>query len=187
MRTTKKGMVLVVSMILAISLTACGGTTDNQKQPDTAKKENISNEKEKKSSDKEADSQKEVEYFGKIKGLVGNEIEVDLAKNKAFDQAQQEAEEKGGDAGDGQMAATITSEASEGVAPVGSGTEGKADKMELDYTGEIKSFIIPAGAQILGLGGVEASMSDVKEGSVVFITTEGTPEAPVIVSIQILE
>lgn len=173
MKTVKRGMVLLMGMVVVMSFAACGSKKVDKNNTD------------KKTQQESAD--KETEYFGKVKGMVGNEIEVEIAKNKEFDAAQQEAKEKNKDESEAPTVASSTTEASEGVKPASEPETGKTKKMELDYTGESKSFTLPAGLQIMGLGGVKADMKDIKEGSVLFITTSGSPEAPVIISIQILE
>ncbi len=136
--------------------------------------------------------------FGKVKSIVGNEIELELA-NPPFEMG---APGEGGAAGADvkQRAVTITegddggvqvSEAEAGEVPKGAvrdeqsatyavTTEGgqvhivggeDGEKMELEYTGESKSVIIPAGVSITSMVG-EATIDAVKKGSVLMLMVD---------------
>ena len=162
-----------------------------------------------------------VPIFGKVKRIVGNEIELELAK-PPFDIAAPGTgaakETEGGGTPDsyvksetrifteGDNGAVImdeeakdSSDASEqsdeksmtyfatgqdGQVHVFGGEDG--EKMELDYTGESKSILIPAGVDIVSLAG-EATIDAVKKGSVLMLMVDESSGTPMATSLTIME
>ncbi len=140
----------------------------------------------------DADVQSFTSVFGKVKSIVGNEIELELAK-PPFDLGAPEGEE-GGEAVAAAAAApaksvTVTSEESDintesadsespkmmfesadGSVVVVSESDDGTSKLELEYTGESKSITIPAGISIMNmLTGKSARLEDIKKGSVLML------------------
>ncbi|MGI6153258.1 MAG: hypothetical protein ACOYJB_05395 [Christensenellaceae bacterium] len=138
-----------------------------------------------------------VSLFGKVKSIVGNEIELELAE-PPFDMG-----EAGGDGAvggsfaispsmqfeahsDDSRASVSTGEepadadTTSGTVVAIAGEDGQIqviggdgeNKMELEYTGESKSVIIPAGTEILNLLGGEGTLDNIKKGSVLMVGVE---------------
>ncbi len=61
------------------------------------------------------------------------------------------------------------------------------EKMELEYTGESKSVIIPAGVDIVNLIGGEATLDAIKKGSVLMLTVDDSSGTPTASSAMIME
>lgn len=151
-------------------------------------------------------------YFGKVKSIVGNEIEIELAKPPF------EAPEGGGEGGEGSGGAFVEHSVTihkddEGIAEVRDGDTGaqidaagavfavdggdgnvqyfggvgEGEKMELEYTGETKSFTVPAGADIVSMIGGEAKLDAIKKGSVVMVTAPKDEANGTVSSIMIME
>lgn len=140
-------------------------------------------------------------YFGKVKKIVGNEVEIEIAKSEEMDwEGDVSSETDSGDDmnGDGvveEIAGTMTSEATmavDGEVPeVGTGMnmdEISNNKLELEYTGETKTITIPAGANVFSLKSMsESKVSAIKTGAVIRLFATGTEETPVVFDVQIVE
>ena len=127
--------------------------------------------------DGESFTQNQVVYFGKVKTVVGNEIELELAKEPFSEDDEEPKSEE--EAGGSMAAATLT--------PSSTATSiENLPKMELEYTGETKSMTLPAGVSIMNKG-VEGDLSAIKEGSVVMIIASENGEDPIISSVNIWE
>lgn len=146
----KKLFILFTAAVLALCFVGCGGQTGSTSQPET-----------------ESQSTPVVTtyYFGKISAVAGNEIEMNLAKEPEMpDQPQTEQKDE-----DGMMAAvTMTPSMEAGTGEGG----GAANRVEVEYTGEIKTFIIPAGLPIKDAMGNEKQLSDIKNGSIMNILVD---------------
>ena len=171
----KKGLILAITIILAMSIFAgCSKNNEQPNIPDTSSSsgnsENIDNDN--------IDFIESKGYFGKIKGIVGNEIEIDIGELVVPE--SEENDEALGDLGTmGQMIA-VPQEGTEGSGSIDPSIS--APKLDLTYTGESKSFIIPAGASIYKFAS-EETLSALKVGSVVSISVEGKNETVVRVEI----
>lgn len=132
--------------------------------------------------------------FGKVKSVVGNEIELEIAE-PPFDLDAESVEgsgdsqiqtkefiyefEEGEEPPEGVNGLDVTGEASSGVIIAVSGEDGEmkviggedGEKMDLKYTGESKSVIIPTGIKIMNLIG-SGTLEDIKKGSVLMITVD---------------
>ncbi|MDL2236901.1 hypothetical protein LJC56_03595 [Christensenellaceae bacterium OttesenSCG-928-K19] len=159
--------------------------------------------------------------FGKVKSIVGNEIELELAK-PPFDMGKP-VEGIEGDAGSSTFSAStsqsimiqgseediangdasVTNESgaladTSGMAIVAEdengnvqyfgGGMGEGQELELEYTGETKSILVPAGAEILSLIGTEGTLDSIKKGSVLMLTVDDmTKERATADSVMIWE
>lgn len=143
--------------------------------------------------------------YGKVKSIVGNEIELEVAKPpfadiQGGDQHSGDSMQAAGaisfsveaadggaqvfeatDVGDATgeaapVSGTISSEDSAQTIVAVEGADGKMqviggggeDGMELEYTGETKNVIIPAGAEIMNVKG-EGTLESIKKGSVLML------------------
>ncbi|MEG0239078.1 hypothetical protein [Anaerorhabdus sp.] len=143
--------------ILMATLLITGCTTQGNK---TESKENAMEET----------PQYEVMY-GKIKTMTGNEIVIDLAKDPFVDES---VIDENPEAQEGEVIAATTLEASTTMsdAAASDAKENEA-KMELEYTGESISLIVPTGVEIFDfIKGGELKLTDMKEGSVITITKD---------------
>lgn len=149
--------------------------------------------------------------FGKVKSIVGNEIELEVAKPPFGDMgAESGAAEGAAAAGAGGVTTqTFTMEAPEGVGEDSSGEASESTggiayvdengnvtefggpngkKMELEYTGETMNITVPAGVEILSLLGGEGKLDSIKKGSVLMLMVKDAKENPATASnITIME
>ncbi len=124
-----------------------------------------------------------VEYFGKVKSILGNEIELEIANGDAIGIGDEEEEEDNSE--ESTPAAGLT-EAMTGENKEFVSGDANKKKMELEYTGEIENITIPGGVTVIDLiTGKDGKISDIKDGSVVIVYTE--PTAGTISKIEILE
>ncbi|MEG1407948.1 MAG: hypothetical protein RSD23_08815 [Ruthenibacterium sp.] len=144
----KKLLTWILAGALALSLTACTKETSAQTN-----------------SEPKAES---ASYFGKITSVAGNEIEINLAKEPEMPQQSEAPQEEG----DTTAAATMTP----AFVTDATGGAGAAQRVEVEYTGEMKSFVIPAGMPLKDAQGNEKQLSDIKKGSImnVFADEKGT-------------
>ncbi|MEG1932706.1 MAG: hypothetical protein RR075_06315 [Pygmaiobacter sp.] len=146
----KKLFALLMAGVLSLALTACGGTFENSSSiPD--------------SGDAILNS---TAYFGKISSVAGNEIELNLAKEPELPPQSESAPADDAD----EMAAAIMTPA----VSTEEGSKGAATRVEVEYTGELKEFVIPAGMPILDALGNEKQLSDIKKGSIMNIFVDDT-------------
>lgn len=155
--------------LLAIVLVLTGCSTAPKEE-----KENIKNN--------EKQEQQLTIYFGKVASAMGNEINFDIAKNPYIDEdAQTDV-----DQGDGQVIAAVEMTA---AAPAGESADAMQEnenKLELEYTGEVKSLTLPTGVKIIdSKSGEEVPMAEIKEGTVLSITFDEASQS--IIEILILE
>lgn len=150
MRNLKTWIALLLVVVFAMGFTACGTDgTDNHKNP-SGQSEN---------GDQGAFSSSDDAVYGKITEITGNEIKVAIAKKPAEN-------EKGKDDLKGEVISP-----SENDLPMigGESTEDPVDNLE--FTGETKTFAIPAGVKISSMG-QEISLSSLKKGDIISIVTD---------------
>lgn len=150
MRNLKTWIALLLVVVFAMGFTACGTEgTDNHKNP-SGQSEN---------GDQGAFSSSDDAVYGKITEITGNEIKVAIAKKSAEN-------EKGKDDLKGEVISP-----SENDLPMigGESTEDPVDNLE--FTGETKTFAIPAGVKISSMG-QEISLSSLKKGDIISIVTD---------------
>ena len=132
-------------------MTACGKVkSEDSSNKDTNGKNNEMNNEE--------------VFFGKISAIMGNEFEVSIA-NDPFEGVEETVGETDDEEG---AQASMSTPASDGVAPEGE-DYGAEDRIELEYTGETKTFTIPAGVEICKSNGEEVKLPSVKKGEVISI------------------
>jgi len=129
--------------------------------------------------------------FGKVKNIVGNEIELELGK-PPFDLGEGDGADGAGGAaavsvsqavsvssgsedgvdsseGDGGESAPYISYAgADGNVTVVDGSGGEGG-MDLEYTGESQNIIVPTGSSIKNMAG-DAKLENIKKGSVLMVT-----------------
>lgn len=131
--------------------------------------------------------------YGKVKKVIGNEIELSLAMNP-YDELEDGE-------GDSEMSDSFAPEMADSIQLLPDADPelveqfGEPDTiisptagMELEYTGEEESYIIPTGVNIMNYKTFsEGSMNDIKEGSVICLTVSETNNNQTIHMIDILE
>lgn len=181
----KKILVTTMCIIMAIAIVACSGNSNK-----------VQNNNKTEVAGGNIDINKTT-YFGKVKNIVGNEIELELAEN----QDNPESEEGSGkvessdELGPGVSVEDFVSDMSGGGDEGGNvdggsynGEESDVPKLELKYTGESKNITIQAGVTIFDLRtGDESKMSAIKKGSVIRIYATGTSDSPIVSLIEIVE
>ena len=185
----KKIVMTTVSAMVLVGLVGCGFNIPTDKE--TPKQEVAGEGTTVSSGENEtADFQNVTQVYGKVKSIIGNEIEVSLAKNP-FELSEEELEALEGGMEIGQ-AVTVT----DSIAAMPSDGEGgnfslligEQEPLELEYTGETKSFTIPTGTTILNyLTGGEGSINDIKEGSVIAIAMDGEEDNQKVFAVDIME
>ncbi len=165
----KKAILMILAAACATALFGCAANSDvaMTKQQEAAQPENT--------------------YTGRVFRLVGNEMELELGSTK---------QEEGGMTADGSAGEESVEFATEDAALyAGEAGESGGDfdffgenrsAPELVYSGEKKSLVIPAGAEILDATGQKAMLSSVKKGSVLMIGTSGTGEHETVVSVAVM-
>lgn len=127
------------------------------------------------------------QYFGRVKNVTGNEIEVELAGYDEFLEAEEEYinelnKEEGGKA---QMTDTTAPISSDDAAAIDNNSVGG---VELEFTGETKSFTIPAGSKVVSLiTQKEAPVTDVKKGSILIINAKDNADSSTASVVSILQ
>ena len=181
----KKIVMTTVSTMVLVGLVGCGSNIPTDKETVISPGDNET-----------ADFQNVTQVYGKVKSIIGNEIEVSLAKNP-FELSEEELEALEGEIElEGGMeigqAVTVT----DSIAAMPSDVEGgnfslligEQEPLELEYTGETKSFTIPTGTTILNyLTGGEGSINDIKEGSVIAIAMDGEEDNQKVFAVDIME
>lgn len=169
--------VLVLALCAVVIMTTVGCSEKNNKPESKEPNKIESNE----------NTQKSI-YFGKVKSIVGNEIELEIAENQEGNN-NGENKEKGSvdELGPGASRDDVASDGgggagekpAEGNGGNGSNTplEDNKEKLELKYTGETKKIIIQSGGIILDLrSGNEAKVSSIKAGSVIRVYVASSDE-----------
>ncbi|MEG1745093.1 MAG: hypothetical protein RR215_05850 [Ruthenibacterium sp.] len=142
----KKLLILILAGALALSLAACGGSTADNAVSAPAE---------------DAAKEGSTSYFGKISSVAGNEIEINLAKEPEMPEQTESAPQEKGET---VAAATMTP-----ATTTGQTDGGAANRVEVEYTGEMKAFVLPAGMSIQDAVGNEKQLSDIKKGSIMNI------------------
>lgn len=202
----KKCLALGLSVLAIMAMMGCSSndTPANSSQDNNISKGNNSQEESKENEDSE-----ERTYLGKVKKIVGNEIEIELAKDQdvsgdgsKLPGGVQFQESIGGDSGsipedskslpEGSGEAisqdSISIDSSEGGEIFQLGDPGDNEKLELEYTGETIKITIPTGANIFDMrSGSDSKLSAIKTNSIIKVFAKGTEEAPIVQSVDIVE
>lgn len=202
----KKCLALGLSVLAIMAMVGCSSndTPANSSKDNNISKENNSQEESNKNEDSD-----ERTYLGKVKKIVGNEIEIELAKDQEVSgngsklpEGVQFQESIGGDSGsipEGSQSLTggsgevisqdsISIDSSEEGEVFQLGDPGDNEKLELEYTGETIKITIPTGANIFDMrSGSDSKLSAIKTNSIIKVFAKGTEEAPIVQSVDIVE
>lgn len=173
----KKVLLLGLVLSMAIGVTACTKASGTVSEGSSTSIE-----------------QEEQQYiYGKVKSIVGNEIEFELAKDPQIDMigegVEEETTEK--DKGNGQVAATMTQAAmsSDENKKVNVGNIDKNQPLiELEFTQEEKTITIPTGIDINVLSqSTDKGLSAIKEGTYLRIgVDDNKAENPSILYVDVI-
>ncbi|MEG2291255.1 MAG: hypothetical protein RSC24_14870 [Clostridium sp.] len=168
----KKFLVIALSALMITTVMGCSSKSgETNGTPENAVEENVNMDK--------------IAHFGKVKSILGNELELEIASMEALGIMDEGDEEKDRGEESAAMAMTPATESSTENTEVVSGDANK-EKMELEYTGDIENLKIPGGVTIMNLTtGKNSQISDIKDGSVIIIYTDSTSDS--ISKIEILE
>lgn len=188
----KKTLLLGLVISLALGATACSsqGKEEEKDKSSIKNQQNIDN---KKDEDKKGSTKKEEKFiYGKVKSIVGNEIEFELAKDPNAQIEGKDKEDKKDETKDA-IQAVETTPAMQGTKPEDAKVSvGKIDKneplVELEFTGDIKTITIPTGAKINILSGRNGEgLSAIKEGTYLQISVDDEKVAnPNILSVNVI-
>lgn len=150
MRNLKTWIALLLVVVFAMGFTACGTEgTDNHKNP-SGQSEN---------GDQGAFSSSDDAVYGKITEITGNEIKIAIAKKPAENEKDRD-----------DLKGEVISPSENDLPMIGG--EVTEDPMDnLEFTGETKTFAIPAGVKISSMG-QEISLSSLKKGDIISIVTD---------------
>ena len=181
----KKRIVAALALTLTFALAACSG--GQGKAPDGA--ESFPPMQTEPSSGSTENSASIKSYMGQVSDKVGNDIalslgEIVLDSSEGSDEVayvdengNQEIRPKDDDAFAGENAMTIVvpmpEDAGEGEAE-GSTEDAPAERLPIEFTGEVRDFTIPAGAKITNATGKEVSLDTVAKGSLVQVIVNET-------------
>lgn len=149
MKKMKTWIALVLVAVFALSFTACGTRGTNDKENPSDQSEN---------GDQGAFSSADDAIYGKITEITGNEIKVAIAKKPAEN-------ENGKDDLKGEVVTPNEND----TPMIGGEIEDPMDNLE--FTGETKTFIIPAGVKITNMG-QEINLSSLKKGDIISVVTD---------------
>lgn len=206
----KKYLTLGLSVIGIVGMIGC--SANNTLKDSESQNTNISKDNELKGESKENEKTEETIYLGKVKNIVGNEIE--LAKDQDINPNGSKLPEGvhfqssiGGDSDSGSGGIPLTGDgevgdSSEGISKDSVSMDpgevegelfdltdiGDNEKLELEYTGETIKITIPAGANIFDMrAGSDSKLSAIKVNSIIKIFAEGTKEDITVKSVDIVE
>ena len=202
----KKYLALGLSILAIMAMVGCSSndTPENSSEDNNTSEVNNSQDE-----NKGNEGSEERTYLGKVKKIVGNEIEIELAKDQdvsgngsKLPDGVQFQESIGGDSGsipEGSQSLTegsgeaisqdsISIDPSEGGEVFQLGDPGDNEKLELEYTGETIKITIPTGANIFDMrSGSDSKLSAIKTNSIIKVFAKGTKEAPIVQSVDIVE
>ncbi|MBC5628703.1 hypothetical protein H8S20_07355 [Clostridium sp. NSJ-6] len=202
----KKYLALGLSILAIMAMVGCSSndTPENSSEDNNTSEVNNSQDE-----NKGNEGSEERTYLGKVKKIVGNEIEIELAKDQdvsgngsKLPEGVQFQESIGGDSGsipEGSQSLTegsgeaisqdsISIDPSEGGEVFQLGDPGDNEKLELEYTGETIKITIPTGANIFDMrSGSDSKLSAIKTNSIIKVFAKGTKEAPIVQSVDIVE
>ncbi len=191
----KKILIVVMAGLMMMTLISCGAKP--QATPEVPVTEEGSGEKNQEpNKEAEGSTQSTGEnIFGKVKNIIGNEVELELAKppfepNTVTEEGKEgmavpaaavsgavtvtekdvviSDEEAGGMEGGANEVTVVASGADGSVQIIDRNSGGNS--LELEYTGETKSVTIPTGIDIVSmLTGKNAKLEDIKKGSVLMV------------------
>lgn len=163
----KKFLVIALSALMITTVVGCSSKDGEIKsEAGNGVEENVEYDK--------------MKHFGKVKNVVGNEMELEIANMDVLGMPEGGEEPAEGES---TPAATMTEPMPAGSEEAVSGDANK-EKMDMEYTGEVENITIPGGVTIMDLRtGKEGKISDIKDGTVIFVYTKSES----ISKIEILE
>jgi len=161
MKNLKTWIALLLVVVFAMSFTACGTGGTNGKGNSSNQSENGA---------QGAFSSADDAIYGKITEITGNEIKAAIAKKPAEDESGEE--DLKGEA--------ITPNENDMPMIGGEGIENPMDNLE--FTGETRTFTIPAGVKITNMG-QEINLSSLKKGDIISVVTD-TENPDTVVSVD---
>lgn len=202
----KKCLGLGLSALAILVMVGCSSKDNlNEDSKDTDIPKNNISQNENKNNEESDD----VIFLGKVKNIVGNEIELELAKDQdvsgkgsKLPEGVQFQESIGGDSGsipEGSQSLTessgeviskdsISIDSSEGGEIFQIGDPVGNEKLELEYIGETIKITIPTGVNIFDIrSGSDSKLSAIKTNSIIKVSAKGTEESPIVQSVDIVE
>lgn len=202
----KKCLGLGLSALAILGMVGCSSKDNlNEDSKDTDIPKNNISQNENKNNEESDD----VTFLGKVKNIVGNEIELELAKDQdvsgkgsKLPEGVQFQESIGGDSGsipEGSQSLTessgevisqdsISIDSSEGGEIFQIGDPVDNEKLELEYIGETIKITIPTGVNIFDMrSGSDSKLSAIKANSIIKVSAKGTKESPIVQSVDIVE
>lgn len=192
----KKTVLTTLSAVLLAGLVGCssGAETNKNSTPSGESNQNQTEQVTENNESSETGITQVIQVFGKVKKVVGNEIQLSVAKDPYAGMLDEsDSDDEVMDAIPAEMADAI--QFAPGVDPAiieayghKEGVIPPSQGVELEYTGEEQSYTIPTGVSVMNdVTLAEGSMNDIKEGSVIALSISGTGNSQKIEMINILE
>jgi len=173
----KKMILMMVTATMVLSLTACAGKTENTKNAQGINEAIPTTEI---SQSENQEVTKIQTYMGEVKDKVGNNITLSLGnfilENDGEAGQAMMVDENGnqvpvdgdlGDGGDGQVIMIPMPEDSDEEGDANASGDSEIEKLPIEFTGEVKDFVIPAGAKIVNAMGNEITLDSIAKGSLI--------------------
>ncbi len=181
----KKVLVMALSAVMIMTVVGC------------SKNNNELGDKEAINKVENNEKTNNIMLFGKVKSIVGNEIELELAENQEGNNEEDDdnKDEVIDELGLGASMSDMGSDEVDGPSSEGGGSgesaeliEGDQNKIELKYTGEVIKLSIPTGTIIMDVrSNNESKLTSIKKGAVIRVHGSGAKEALKISNIEIVE
>ncbi|RHN01672.1 hypothetical protein [Dielma fastidiosa] len=162
----KKTIKFMSALLCVLALAACSAQPKENTNQNPGNDVNISD-----NGAQETPKEESKEYFGRVESVAGNEIELQLAQTPGITDGNNEGS-AGGMEGETAIGGVADGGGSDATAkdPV---TESPKKLSEMiEYSGENKSFILPAGITINSLSGGKADLTSIRKGSVILIQVD---------------
>lgn len=181
---------IAILLMAALMLTGCFNTQmpddtnhndlpeEQISQTDLNDRDIDSNEDPEEHSDSDENTQVLDEFiYGKVKSIIGNEVEIEIGLAPDWDGSSSNAD-KGIEPGTEPGVSMVKVEERENppgfedfhIPDPNNPIYGENGEINLTYTGESRTLIIPAGADIRNTLGKKATLDSIKKGSVLMIT-----------------
>ncbi len=192
----KKTVLTTLSAVLLAGLVGCssGAETNKNSTPSGESNQNQTEQVTENNESNETGMTQVTEVYGKVKKVVGNEIQLSVAKNPYENtEGESDSDNETSEGVPAEMADAIqfapgTDQAIIDAYGHKEGVIAASKGMDLEYTGEEQSYTIPTGVSVMNeVTLAEGSMNDIKEGSVIALSISGTGNSQKIEMINILE
>lgn len=163
----KKTIKFMSALLCVLALAACSAQPKENTNQNPGNEVSISDD-----GAQETPKEESKEYFGRVENVVGNEIELQLALMPGTTDGNNEDSAGGGMEGEIAIGGVADGGGSDATAEDPRTESPKKLSEIIEYSGENKSFILPAGITINSLSGGKADLTSIRKGSVILIQVD---------------